>query len=100
MTDRPHVAGTYEDLAEEYYDPARHPTSANFRDGSLMLLERSLSLRPSPDGELWDVGAGDSVLAEVLARAGKDLSRVTAVDSSARMLEHSRRWRDLGVELA
>jgi SAM-dependent methyltransferase len=89
--------GSYDGLAAEYYDAARHPTCANFRQGSEQLLERLIpDVAPERSCE---IGAGDSLLAALLVRRGHDVRGVLLTDASAAMLEHSRRWERLGATL-
>jgi SAM-dependent methyltransferase len=92
--------GSYDDLAHEYYDAERHPTCANFREGSLRLVERWLGKGDATSGTRWDVGAGESVLAEVLAVRGVGLGGTTALDDSPSMLAHSEKWTSRGLGLA
>jgi SAM-dependent methyltransferase len=89
--------GTYADLADEYYDSRRHPTSANFRSASRAII-RAWFGHPSNSEMLCDVGAGDSLLAEVMTEQGLGLSRTVLVDTAPGMLAHSDRWRDLGAK--
>jgi SAM-dependent methyltransferase len=91
--------GSYHELAGEYYDAERHPTCANFREGSILLVERWLAGSTEIPRPRWDVGAGDSVLAEVLAARGVGLEGTTALDESPAMLTHSRRWTSQGLRL-
>jgi ubiquinone/menaquinone biosynthesis C-methylase UbiE len=93
------LSGTYDDLANEYYDDSRHPTSANFRTASDLILQAWLS-HGLPEGGLFcDVGAGDSALAAYLAQTGHSLRPLRITDKSPRMLEYSRRWEAFGAEL-
>jgi SAM-dependent methyltransferase len=93
------VIADYDALAAEYYDVRRHPTCANFREGSRRVLDRWLgSLRV--DGQvLCDIGAGKSILAEVVAPKFSWLRRVILVDESPRMLAYSGQWADIGAQL-
>jgi SAM-dependent methyltransferase len=91
------VDGTYDALAAEYYDVERHPTCANFRWGSERLLERVVP--GPPDGLICEVGAGDSVLAALLARKGHSLAGLLLTDASLAMLMYSKRWADQGARL-
>ena len=99
MRDRTFAFGSYDDLADEYYDAQRHPTCANFRDGSVSLFESWFSTEVEDESQ-WDIGAGESVLAEVIASRGGVLDRMTALDSSPSMLDYSRRWKAFGVRFA
>src|SRR5436309_2518274 len=93
------LISSYHELAGEYYDAERHPTSANFRDGSVLLVERWVDDDANPSDINWDVGAGDSVLAEVLNARGLALDRTTALDSSPSMLAYSEKWSASGLRL-
>lgn len=81
--------GTYSDLAGEYYDADRHPTSANFREASKMLLAAWLAEVIRPHAHILETGAGRSLVSECLTN-GKGLSVVVvATDLSSDMLEYS-----------
>ena len=82
----------YEDIASEYYDPVRHPTCANFREASAILLKRWLQQLPHTTGWFCEVGAGCSLLAELLAAEDSSAADVIVTDSSLAMLRYSRRW--------
>lgn len=90
---------TYEELAGEYYDARRHPTCASFRTASRAILERWLSDDGPSHGEVWEVGAGASLLAELLSLRNESLDRLLILDSSPSMLRHSEPWRRRGAEL-
>lgn len=90
---------TYEELASEYYDARRHPTCANFRTASRAILEHWLPIANSPHGEVWEVGAGASLVAELLSQRDKNLDRLLILDSSPSMLRHSEQWQRHGAEL-
>jgi SAM-dependent methyltransferase len=92
------VADSYERVAAEYYDPVRHPTCANFRAASASLLER-LTPDVSP-GHCCEVGAGDSLLADLLWRRHRDVEGLLITDAGPRMLNYSRRWAERGARLA
>ena len=77
----------YDALADEYYDPIRHPTCAAFRDASIHLLRRAFGALGGV-GEILDVGCGRSVLCEL--HEAVRCEHITALDDSAKMLEHSR----------
>jgi SAM-dependent methyltransferase len=78
-------------LAAEYYDPIRHPTSANFRAASAEIVRAWLPCM-LPRGLVLDVGAGDSVVASVMAERRAPLERLLLTDSSDAMLGHSGSW--------
>lgn len=90
--------GSYDQVAPEYYDPARHPTCANFRQASQLLLER---LAPDiPPANCCEVGAGDSLLAELIWRRHHELEGLLITDAVPAMLNYSRRWEQHGATLA
>src|SRR5262249_45759015 len=93
------AVGTYDDVAEEYYDTRRHPTSSNFRELSVRLISRWLSHTRQLHDWTCDVGAGKSVLAELLAQAGVPLNKLVLLDASLAMLAHSRSWKAHGAQL-
>lgn len=78
--------GTYETIAPEYYDPVRHPTCANFRDASLSILRPWLTERDWRQRVLCDLGAGRSVVAEILARGKDRPRRLCLLDRSPSMV--------------
>ncbi len=90
--------GTYADLADEYYDASRHPTSSNFRTASTLVIESWLDVALPRRGRVVDVGAGDSLVAELLHRRRRSLRRLTLIDVSPEMLRHSQRWLSLGAK--
>jgi len=88
----------YEDLAAEYYDAVRHPTCANFREASRILLE--VWLQESASSLCFcDLGSGRSLLAEILAPRLKRLDRLVLVDESPTMLAYSAQCATNGAHL-
>jgi SAM-dependent methyltransferase len=83
--------GTYADLASEYYDPIRHPTCANFREGSRALIASWLKEFAKDEHDVLETGAGASLVAEWLEEENRHLSTLVIADSSEEMLRHSRR---------
>ncbi len=81
--------GTYTDLASEYYDAARHPTCANFREASCVLLATWLPGFARPGSKVLEVGAGASIVADWLAKGGRTVARFVATDLSPDMLAYS-----------
>lgn len=69
MTTAPNVVlqSTFDVVAPEYYDPVRHPTCGNFRRASEILLAKWLS-KFEGIREVCEVGAGKSVVAELLLK--------------------------------
>jgi len=92
-------ARAYSALASEYYDAARHPTCAAFREASAQLLEKML-LDVARANDAVEVGAGDSLLAAVLTERGLPIKGLLLTDDSPEMLEHSRLWHARGASLA
>jgi ubiquinone/menaquinone biosynthesis C-methylase UbiE len=81
--------GTYDELAPEYYDSKKHPTSANFREASKALITPWLSRLLRPQWEVMEVGAGRSVVAEWLTETGRTVASLWITDSSLEMLSYS-----------
>jgi len=92
------TVASYELVAREYYDTERHPTCANFRDASRILFKRWLSEFNSRS-LVCEIGAGKSLIAEILFEANQELSGLVLVDESHSMLAYSERWRRAGVKL-
>jgi SAM-dependent methyltransferase len=92
------TAASYDLVAKEYYDPARHPTCANFREASGIIFHQWLS-QLSDEGRICEVGAGKSLMAEILAEETKSLKRLTLVDESESMLHYSGSLKDAGARL-
>src|SRR5580658_7644900 len=88
---------SYEDVAAEYYDSERHPTCANFRGASRLLLRTWLVGKRNT--RLCEIGAGKSVVAEILSDLGYPLGHVTLVDDSPSMLGYSKHWIRDGAKL-
>ena len=85
-------------MASEYYDTGRHPTCANFRQASRILLE---ALVPNaPVARSCEVGAGNSLLAELLWRRHRSLDGLLITDAVPEMLQHSLSWERRGATLA
>jgi len=79
------MKGQYTDLADEYYDEGLHPTCKAFRDASYLALG---AWREVVRGSrVCEVGSGRSLLAE---RFGSLARSLVLVDSSRKMLDHSR----------
>jgi SAM-dependent methyltransferase len=87
----------YDAVAAEYYDENRHPTSANFREASARVLESWLDQIPRANGLSCEVGAGDSLWAELLVRRGESLRDFIVTDASFSMLRHSEKWEAEGL---
>lgn len=82
----------YDAVAHEYYDSALHPTCWNFREASAKLIEALLDRHELRKGVVCDVGAGDSVIAELGEKRGISFERLILVDSSMQMLSYSKRF--------
>lgn len=92
------LLSSYGRVASEYYDTRRHPTCANFRQGSRLLLE--LLVPKTGATRSCEVGAGSSLLAELLWRRHGSLDGLLITDAQPEMLEHSRSWERHGAKLA
>lgn len=91
--ERPAVQqATYEVLASEYYDPFKHPTCANFRHGSSLLLDGWFDTWCSP---ICEAGSGRSAVCELFEEHGRRPGQLTLIDSSSSMLAHSAKWRTM-----
>jgi len=93
------TAQGYERLANEYYDPMRHPTCANFREGSRIVLGGWLGALSLDRLTFADVGCGRSILAELVETRLPDLGRIRLIDSSPTMLAFSGLWAKRGAQL-
>jgi SAM-dependent methyltransferase len=96
---RASVPENYNVVAAEYYDSDRHPTCANFREASKTLLRQFIDAAGVSGGSWVEVGAGDSVLAEVFVETGRPVSDLLLTDASSQMLSYSTRWEKLGAKL-
>lgn len=94
-----HTVSTYETLAPEYYDSVLHPTCANFRQASYSLLKGWLQLLLDQDGTVCEVGAGKSIMAELLTLDSHILDKLFLVDSSPSMLAYSNYASTYGAKL-
>jgi SAM-dependent methyltransferase len=90
---------TYDALAHEYYDDSRHPTSAAFRAGSRLLIDRCLD-ETWAAADVCEVGAGASVVAEIFDARHWALNQLWITDASEQMLKHSAGWVERGAHLA
>ena len=93
------ITGTYEMLAREYYNPRRHPTCANFRQASILLLRKWKEYILSQRGIVCEVGPGKSLVAKLLAQNNCSLSNLLLIDSSPSMLAYSEIWCNYGARL-
>jgi SAM-dependent methyltransferase len=96
---QPGQLSSYEDIADEYYDAARHPTCASLRELSAQYLAPRIARCCDRKQFLVEVGAGQSMLAPIWAELGGDLRSVELIDSSPAMLSYSAQWEELGVRL-
>lgn len=92
-------AGNYDDVASEYYDVIRHPTCANFRAASDLLLHKWLDEYPISEHWICEVGPGRSAIAALLLKRDKPLDKLALVDSSTTMLGYSSKYSRLGAHL-
>lgn len=84
------VTGTYSDLASEYYDPGRHPTCANFREASQLLLTPWMCDLTNDRVDLLETGAGASIVCEWLLDTRRRIGGLVVTDVSQEMLRYSR----------
>ena len=87
---------SYDRVALEYYDPALHPTCADFRLAAQHYLSRLMSSE-KPKGKIADIGAGKSLIREFVK------SDLVLIDSSSKMLERNsgeaqKRQIDISIE--
>jgi SAM-dependent methyltransferase len=86
---------SYEIVASEYYDESKHPTCADFRDGSASLLRKVLTTFRPWTRVLCETGCGNSLLCELFLNGypHPDLRQINLVDYSPTMLRYSTdRW--------
>lgn len=93
------IVWSYDAVAGEYYDPVRHPTCRNFREASAQLFARYVASIDLVGKIVCDFGAGDSVLAELLADQSHQIETLCLVDASMQMLSYSNRYRQFGAQL-
>lgn len=91
----------YSAVAAEYYDAQRHPTCANFRQATKIALKKLLPTSTIDWSKLQvlEVGAGDSLVAEIAQERGLTLSCLTISDASSMMLAYSLKWEKKGAKL-
>lgn len=89
---------TYNAVAEEYYIVSRHPTCNNFRAASKTIISSWLSAIPER-ATICEVGAGKSIVAELLLERGISLRQLLITDQSARMLKYSAQFSKLGASV-
>jgi SAM-dependent methyltransferase len=90
---------SYDPIAAEYYDPAKHPTCADFRDATAALLDEFLSPIAAAPLPCLEIGAGKSLLAEAFQARGWPIAGLTLTDASPAMLAHSNGWAAEGARL-
>ncbi len=86
ITTEVRAAGTYRDVAAEYYDRARHPTCASLRMLSGRYIGTQLQRTALARRRIVEVGAGRSIVGELLEGVTDDL---VLIDNSEEMLRHS-----------
>ena len=91
------IIAPYDALASEYYDAQLHPTCANFGELSSQFLSTHIRKHAISTRAALEVGAGNSILAEVFEKERVPLSRVTILDQSAAIIRHSKRWISAGA---
>jgi SAM-dependent methyltransferase len=93
------VQQSYDSVADEYYDPERHPTCFNFGELSGRFILPRLAHNLAARKAVLEVGAGRSIIAPVMARAGALLNQLVLLDSSKAMLSYSQEWEHQGAKL-
>lgn len=88
----------YKMFADEYYDPVRHPTCANFRDASEQLIVSWVGDILGAD-PVCEVGCGMSIIAEMYCDKNLSFKNLYLTDSAVRMLAYSDKWRSAGARL-
>lgn len=92
------LLNSFDVVAGEYYDPARHPTCSNFRNASDLII--GPWLRQLPEGaSICEVGAGKSLVAELLVNNQRRLDQLLLTDESAAMLRYSQSFEATGAKL-
>ena len=76
-------------VSSEYYDSFRHPTSANFLEGSKAILKKWFNSVPSESEWFCEVGTGHSILANFAAEQGLPMNKLVLLDLSVGMLAYS-----------
>jgi ubiquinone/menaquinone biosynthesis C-methylase UbiE len=84
----------YSRVAAEYYDEARHPTCRNFRDASRFYLQRALLKTPVVETCL-EVGAGQSLVADLVKLGVIRTEHLFLLDSSIEMRSYSKPFTDI-----
>ena len=82
---------SYSYIATEYYDEVSHPTCANFRIASKLIISGFLqSLDIKNLIHILELGAGKSVVAEILEESGINFDSVIISDNDGIMLNYSK----------
>lgn len=92
---------TYGFLAEEYYDETLHPTCSNLREASKELIREII--RSGGLGQfknVLEIGAGKSLLIELIEEEGFSFEKILITDSNEAMLQHTKNIiRDINCEI-
>lgn len=83
---------TYDKIAGEYYDVVRHPTCANFDELTQAFLRERIEYFLDEANYVLEVGAGRSIVAPIMASKDRPLEKLTLLDNSHEMLQHSAHW--------
>ncbi|WP_347839001.1 class I SAM-dependent methyltransferase [uncultured Draconibacterium sp.] len=84
------IKASYSYLAQEYYDESLHPTCANFRIASKGLIENILkSIDNNLNKRFLEVGAGKSVLLELIEELNIPSNKIIITDKDSEMLQYS-----------
>ena len=91
------IVPSYEAVAEEYYDPQRHPTCHNFGELSKQFLYPRIQKLAIETQRALELGAGKSIAAAVFEEMSLPLSCLTIFDQSESMLRYSQKWISAGA---
>jgi len=91
---------SYEDVSTEYYDSVLHPTCANFREASKHLISEWFQRSPLIQSSVCEIGAGKSLVAELLLERQYLQNLLLVFDSSQGMLGYSKEFLDPFTRLA
>lgn len=87
----------YDAVADEYYDPTRHPTCTNFRSLSKKFIEEYFDayMKNIKTDLLIETGCGRSLICEIAEDISESIrSILTIQDQSEKMISHSVRWQN------
>ncbi len=91
------TGSSYDAVAEEYYDVSRHLTCYNFGCLSYQFLYPRIQSVAHRTQSALEIGAGKSIVSAIFEENHFPLSRVTILDKSPGMLNHSSKWISAGA---